>query len=185
MSYFPSTQITDNTEASRYAAATAKTTPAASTTDLFTFAGSSTKTVYVTRVELSFTHAGGACVASECNLVKRSTAGSGGTSTTATSVPLDSNSSSATAGGLKAFTVNPTVGALVGIIKAGDILPQYSNGATNTNPSTPNIIIFDAVANQGPIVLRGTSEMIAINFNGTIPAGSTPKLSCTVFWREK
>lgn len=184
MSYFPSTQITENTEALRYAASGGFVTPAAATTDLFTFTGSGTKVVYIDRIELGYSGDYGALNGTQVFLVKRSTAGSGGTSTTATSVPLDSNSSAATATGLKSFTVNPTVGTLVGNIKTGVVMPNSSNGGASLSVFG-TIPLFDAVANHGPIVLRSTSEQIAINFNGVIPGATTPRLSCTVFWRER
>jgi hypothetical protein len=92
-------------------------------------------------------------------LLKRSTANSGGTSSAITAIPLDSNFSSATASGVY-YTANPTTGTSLGTISHCALV---SGGAVW--PGTIHIL-FDSTKGGSPIVLRGTSESVSVNFNG-------------------
>jgi len=173
-SYFPSTQITDNKETA-YCASTPVFTTAASATDIFNFKGSSTKTVYIRKIiwkQASIVTGGSFNV----YLLKRSTANSGGTSSAITAIPLDSNFSSATASGVY-YTANPTTGASLGGIAHVFL---YVNSAAPSYAYT----LFDSTKGGAPIVLRGTSESVSVNYNGvTDPMGTGAVVD--IEWSEK
>ena len=173
-SYFPSTQITDNKETA-YCGSTPIFTTAASATDIFNFKGSSTKTIYIRKIiwkQASVSTGGSFSV----YLLKRSTANSGGTSSALTAVPLDSNFSSATASGVY-YTANPTTGTSLGGIAHVSL---YINSAAPGYAYT----LFDSTKGGAPIVLRGTSESVSVNYNGvTDPFGTSAVVD--IEWSER
>lgn len=174
-SYFPSTQLTDNKEAA-YCGSTGVFTTATSATDIFNFKGSSTKTVYIRKIvwkQASFDAIG----THNVYLIKRSTANSGGTSVSLTAVPLDSGFASATASGVH-YTANPSVGTSLGTLAhvwclcAAQQVPQkYTT-------------LFDSTKGGSPIVLRGTSESISVNYNGVTDAIGTSAV-VDIEWSER
>ena len=176
MSYFPSTQITDNKETA-YCGSTPVFTTAASATDIFNFKGSGTKTIYIRKIKwkqanLSTTGA------FNIYLVKRSTANSGGTSSAITAVPLDSNFSSATASGVY-YTANPSsLGTSLGTIT--HIYCHISTTFYSYDQST----LFDSTKGGAPIVLRGTSESVSVNYNGVTDAIGT-SAAIDIEWSER
>lgn len=150
-------------------------TPAATPTDVFLLPGSATKTVRVRRVKISAlaTTAGSMVF----NLVKRSSASTGGTSTAGVAVPMDSNNAAATAAPL-VFTANPSsLGTSVGNVDT-DLL---SFGVSAANP------IYDetyGTNNTQAIVLRGAAQCLAINLNGgALPTGA--EIAVRVVWSEE
>ena len=174
----------DATTKATYSAGSTFTTPAASTTDFWQIYGSSTKTIKVLRVEAAYT-SGNTSTSDEVFLIKRSTANSGGTSSTVTSVPLDSTNSAATAV-VRIYTANPTTGTSVGTVASGALLSVVNPGtAYPIAPSQGAQVLFDHRLTGQPVVLRGTGEGLVLNFAGTIPASSTPKIAVTVFWTEE
>lgn len=185
-SYFPRTQITDNTEAA-FVDSIADVAPAASTTDLFVKGGSASKTVFVQRIEILYSFDDSNTTGyAEFHLLKRSTAGSGGTSSSATQVQLDSSSTSPTSTALRGYTANPTVGTLVGRLKHVIVrgVPRPGQTMTYGGGDSGVAILWDS-RTDGPLILRGTAETTAVSCNGTKPYGTTPKVSCRVIYREK
>ena len=173
-SYFPSTQITDNKETA-YCGSTPVFTTAASATDIFNFKGSGTKTIYIRKITWKQCNsaAGGT---HQVYLIKRSTANSGGTSSALTAVPLDSNFASATASGVY-YTANPTTGTSVGTIShcvflLGSLVYHL------------NHVLFDSTKGGAPIVLRGTSESVSVNYNGVTDGIGTSAV-VDIEWSEK
>lgn len=167
-------QVTDNTEAVYCASAPVFTT-AASATDIFNFKGSGTKTIYIRKITWKQCNA----VASgtqQVYLIKRSTANSGGTSSAITAVPLDSNFSSATASGVY-YTANPTTGTSVGTISHGVFL-------VGSLVYHLNYVLFDSTKGGSPIVLRGTSESVSVNYNGVTDSIGT-SATVDIEWSEK
>lgn len=152
---------------STYSASVTALASAASCTDLFTITGSATKTVRITRIEVSGQATTAA--AAQVVLLVRSTANTSGTSTAPTIVPHDSNSAAATAV-VKAYTVNPTTGSLVGNIRNDYVF--LAAPATATVGSDKLFLDFGTRPSQA-IVLRGTTQVLAINLNGaTITGGA-------------
>ncbi len=131
-------------------------TLAATPSDVVILNGSGTKTVRVTRIEVSIgaTAAGFADIV----LIKRSAANTSGSSTTPTPVPNDSTNAAATAV-VSVYTANPTPGAAVGNVR------WVKAGVTAADGVVTQAWHF-GVTNDQAIVLRGTAQGLAINLNG-------------------
>lgn len=157
-----------------YTAVATGLTPASSPTDFLTLTGSATKTIRVVRAEC--TGVATAAGTNEIRAVKRSTANSGGTASTLTAAPLDSNLSAASAVA-KSYTANPTTGTLV-----GNIGSALFTAGTTAAAASPALFTFGVGANY-PVVLRGTSQVFALNGAAT-SFGSGTSLSCAVTWQE-
>lgn len=161
-SYFPETKLAPPSNTATYQISAPYITPATSPTDIFQILGSSTKTVEILKVWISLYADNGGGTTANCAvyLLKRSTAGSGGTSTAITPLPSDSSDGAATCSA-KYFTANPTVGTLVGQAAAYNSSALYSAGGNAIQ------VIYEAPITGKPIVLRGTSENVVINLGGT------------------
>lgn len=146
-------------------------------TDIFTITGSSTKTIRVTRIEVTGTQTNPTNINLLC--VKRSTANSGGTSTAPTAVPHDSSNAAATAT-ILAYTANPTTGTLVGTIRTQKICVDIVN---KPSTATPNYFWDFGIRPSKAIVLRGTSEVLAINLNSQTVAGNS--FNINIEWTEE
>ncbi len=160
-----------------YAASGAAFTPATPLTDVCNIAGSATRTVRVTRVELSSTQSTAGI--NNFHLVKRSTANVGGTPILLSKVPFDSGSQSASASTVR-YATAPTIGTSTGNIKTMHLLAPAPASVTS-----PSYGIWDYVADGGgvPITLRGIAESIGVNFNGlALPTGLS--INCTFTWTE-
>lgn len=165
--------------AATYSATAVGLVPAASATDFFTITGSATKTIEVTSIGCSGVST--AAATGNIVLVKRSTANSAGTSTTKTGVPHDSSLSAATAT-VRAYTANPTTGTLVGNLAADAI--TTSTAASSAVVAAPTVFKGADARLNYPLVLRGATQVLALNGNGaSYSAGTT--LNCTVTWVEK
>ena len=147
-------------------------TPVATATDVLVLTGSATKVIRVTKVEV----VGTATTASiyDHYIVKRTTANTGGTSTNVTAAKSDSADDAQTAA-LALYTANPSA---VGTGIAVEAHKTYlSASATPGAAALPSSYEF-GVRNDKAIVLRGTSESLAINFNGqAVPTGASLYLS--------
>lgn len=148
---------------------------AAVATDIFTVTGSATKTVKIQQVMISSTAtaAGNSLVV----LLIRNTANSGGTSSTPAKVTNDRNNAAATATVL-AYTANASSqGNLLGNIRV------FRHAQEVVATGTVDRYVEDFGKNDQPIVLRGTSDVFAINLNGvTITGGS---FNISVVWTEE
>jgi hypothetical protein len=156
---YPQTTITSF----RYAVGPV-TTFAAGTSDWIVLTGAaSPKTVKVTNISCSGTaNASGSL---DVILIKRSTADSGGTSSTITPVNLGGTNLTAVSS-LAVYTVNPTLGTAVANIAVQklNVGPPGSGGFISFDFGTP--------PEPAPVILRGTSQQLALNFGGvTMPAG--------------
>lgn len=159
-----------------YSAAALSVAPAAAPTDVFTITGSATKTIRVLEIGVSATSAANAII--NCQLIKRSTANTGGTSAAATAVPHDSNNAAATATVLS-YTANPTaLGTTVGPVRTFKLLSD----ATTTATQDLQIFIFGDNPGQA-VVLRGTAQVFAVNLNSATLGGGN--LDVYVTWSEE
>lgn len=165
-------------EAPTYGAASAFSAPA-NPTDVFTLTGSATKIVRVKRIyigvsatnPLTFTF----------SFVKRSTANTGGTSSTLTAVPFDSADSAATAVA-RSYTANPTLGTSVGTL--GNVRISVPQNVPLGGVSNGPIDSIDFhLPNAMPVVLRGTGEVLAVNMGATTLAGNN--LAMSIVWTEE
>lgn len=167
----------DSTSApATYSAAITGLVVAAAATDVFTLRGSATKIVRVCQFSVSGT-AGTALVAN-VQIIKRSTANTGGTSTAPVAVPNDSASPAATASAL-AYTANPTTGTLVGVARTQKLLFDVTTGAGASTSAD-----YETHANgHRPLTLRGVAETLAINLAGVTL--NTPSVNIYVEWTEE
>lgn len=146
-----------------------------SPTDTFTITGSASKLVRITRISFSGTQSTGAI--RDVLIIKRSTANTGGNSTTPNMVPHDSTFPAATAT-VRNYTTNPSgLGTVVGTIRAQKVFI----GATTTL-SREFCVDWGPRNSQAP-VLRGTNEVLAINLNGVSSTGNS--LSINIEWTEE
>ena len=159
-----------------YSAGFAGIVIAAAATDVFTIVGSATKTLRITRLACSVTTTAGSGIALNATLVKRSTADTAGTSTTATLVPLDSTNPAATTT-VRSYTANPTLGTTVGIIRSNRF-------QVSTAGATENELVWDfGVRPAQSVVLRGATEQLCLNFGGATITG--PLGAFSVEWTEE
>jgi hypothetical protein len=159
-----------------YSAVTLALSLATSATDVVTLSGSATTTVRVLRVRImgTKTTAGQELIA----LLRRSTANTGGTSTTITAALHDTNSSVATAV-FRTYTVNPTaLGTGNGFYRI-----ERTFWPALSSVVSPSVLEweFDGLDEQN-IVLRGTSDFLAINMQSGSVAGDT--LYASIEWTE-
>lgn len=145
-------------------AASKNVAPASSATDIAVLPGNATNTVIVTQIMMSCTQTTAGI--QTVQLIKRSSADSGGTSSSMTAVPLDSNDSAAVSAPL-VYTANPTTGTAVGNIDTELI------GMMAPATATPNDIYFWRPAMGQSVVLRGTAQQLALNLNSTTISGAS------------
>jgi hypothetical protein len=154
-------------------AASAPFTPGATPQDVVTVTGSATRRVTITRLTLSTVQTTAGMNAWQ--LVKRSTANTGGTSATVPAIPLDDSYPAATAV-VRSYTANPTAGTLLGALWSGRVAaPAPATALAGSDK--------DLLFNGGPVVLTGTTDVLAWNLNGVgLPPGLSVQAS--VWWSE-
>jgi len=158
-----------------YAAVATPFAYAASGTDIFTITGSNTRTVRIIRISITGTQTTGAM--RDVFLIKRSAANTGGTSITLTNVPYDSNSIAATAV-VRRYTANPSgLGAAVGTVSGSKFF------LSGTGVVAGSIFVEFGPRYGQAIVLRGTSELLAVNMNAVTSTGNSMTIS--VEWTEE
>lgn len=147
-----------------------------SPTDFFSIRGASDKIIKIIGIRLSGSATGNNNV--DVALLKRSTANSGGSPTTATITPLDSTNPAPSAT-VVTYGAAPTLGTLVGPVCACQLEVPARTGVGG--------YILEWQFNRngaGPIILRDASEMLTLNLYGTtLPAGTN--LNITVTWTEE
>ena len=166
-----------------YTACSTAFAPVNSGTELWDFFGHDSKIIKIQRIE--FTHlTGSSPPARTFQLIRRSTATTGGTSANCTVVKLDTSSASAV-GQPRQYTANPTPGTSAGTLSFFAVTARgatiYTEGGAGSDGGQP-IVLWDSHRHGGPLVLRGTSEGVGINIGG-ISAGGT--LIVRVEWTEE
>lgn len=161
---YGSSLIKDQTRHKRTYSLAFTVAPAATATDIFQIVGSATTTVSINKINISGTQTTGG--QTTIVLAKRSTANTGGTSTTSTMVSHDSTDAASTAVGT-IYTANPTTGTLVGNIRIFS-LPLGAVTAT-----TNNIVQLDFGERGKPIVLNGVAQALVISLGGVTLAGGS------------
>jgi hypothetical protein len=158
-----------------YSASVVGLVAAAAATDIFKICGSATTTVRVTQFLVSGRATANANA--DVAIIKRSTAGSGGTATTPTVIPLDTGFSAGTAV-VSAYTANPTVGTAVGTISAA----QLPIGNLTTATSATLALTYGNRPSSA-VVLRGVAQCLAVNLSAGTFAGNLWNVS--VEWTEE
>jgi hypothetical protein len=113
---------------------------------------------------------------SSLNLILRSTADTGGTSTTPIDVAADQTNVAGTAV-VKAYTVAPTPGAAIGPVRSAVIGLE-----AGTTPPMPVVWTFDPVALQQEITLRGAAQNACLNFPAALAGAAN--INVDVTWTE-
>jgi hypothetical protein len=163
---------------STYSAGITGLSPAASATDLLTITGSATTTVQIDHVECRGISTAAATAVIQA--VIRSTADTSGTSTAPTAVPHDSNDAAATAV-VAAYTANPTLGTLVGVVRTGALT---TTTAASSAVSPPGLVWDFGSPPMQEITLRGAAQQFALNANATsLTSGAS--LDCSITWTEE
>jgi len=144
-------------------------------TDIFTITGDTMRTVRVTYLEVTATQTTAA--QRDIQILRRSTANTGGTSVTRTAVKHDTSGPPAAAATVRSYTANPTLGTLVGTIRARKVFI-----ATTSTNSDEFVLDFGTRPSKA-IVLRDSSEVLAINLNGVSSAGNSFDIS--IEWTEE
>jgi hypothetical protein len=161
-----------NPELNGYGAGFAAIAGGSVTTDIITIYGSATKLVRVRR--LCFCGTQTTAAMRDVLFIKRSTANSGGTSTTPTVIPFDSTQAAGTAV-VRAYTANATsLGTTVGTIRARKIFIAGSAASADE---------FSFDFGRDGLVLRGTGEGLAFNLNAVASSGLSA--SGCVEWTEE
>ncbi len=146
----------------------------------FNIIGSASKTITVKRIRVSgmtLTAVGYFTI----NVVKLSTASSGGTSSTLVNVPLDTNDASPTAV-VKAYTAAPTIGSLIGTIASYRSLWQATVAAA-AGLAPKHIFNFGDMPETKGIRLRGATQEIALLF--PVVLASAGALAVDIEWTEE
>lgn len=160
-----------------YSAAITGLVFAASATDIFTISGSASKLVRVASIVMTATQTVGG--RRDVQLVKRSTANTGGASTLPTVVPHDSADPPGTAV-VAAYTANPTLGTLVGRFRSRRALIDAAGASGGTADCTSWDL---GTRNSKAGVLRGVAESFGVNMNGVTSTGNN--CAVCVEWTEE
>lgn len=115
------------------------------------------------------------------NVEKLSSASTGGTSTVLVAVPLDSTEAAATAV-VRAYTVAPTKGALVGVLASWRALWQATVAAAAGNTWDHRFDFGDMAETKG-VTLRGVSQELALTFPVVLSSAGT--LAVDIEWTEE
>ena len=169
------------TYSAAFSPSSAGTAVAGSTTDFWCIAGSGTKTVFITLITLTG-QSGAAALTGRINLVLRSSLDTGGTPTTITAVPHDSNNAAATAT-VTSFAANPgALGTAVATIKGYVDVVQSSAASMPGGPFFGFQETWGSIRGAQPLTLRGTTQAACINGN----AGTTlTNAMVNVEWYEQ
>lgn len=158
-----------------FAASTSGFAIASTATDVACLTGSATKTVRVQQVRVSGT--AGTQIIIPAILVRRATVDSAGTSVVMTPYAMDTNNVASTVSAVAYYTANPTINDTApNMLDVGSWLLGTTAGV---NGLVAPYTLFDWTERnfmQAPII-RGTSQQLCINVNGTSPSASLAQIS--------
>lgn len=163
-------------ERATYGAGVASFNPAANPTDIVTITGAAGKIVRIKSISLSALSS--ATGNTRINLIRRSTANTGGTFATVTGFPHDTMDGPPSAV-VRTYTVNPAaLGTQVGILHTGRLLfPQTPTQLTPVSWQWTWI-------NEKAIILRGANDMLAISMGGDATPTSGA-IDIDLLWTEE
>jgi len=163
-----------------YSATVAALALAVTATDFATLSGAAGKIITLNRIAIS----GVATAATSATLllIKRTTLDTGGTATNPAGVLIDSGQSAEAARAvMAAYTANP---AALGTATAplGGTLAAFTVGLGTAAAPQPQTILSGDIVGSPNIVLRNSTDQIAINANSVTIAGGL--VSVTFVWTE-
>jgi hypothetical protein len=165
----------NDSQRASYSAAVVNLSVANNATDFFTITGSGTSVIRIMKIVVDATQ--NTAGIRDVIAIKRSTANTGGTSTTLTNVNHDSTDAAASAV-IRAYTANPTLGTAIGNVRAAKIFIGDTGKSGSANASS--FLFFDG-ANKA-MELRTANEVLALNFNGQTAAGNSFNIG--IEWTE-
>ena len=170
-------KVTIGSDKRTYSANVSELLAANSPTDIFAITGAANTKIEIIGISFSATKNNTGFI--DLKIIKRSTANSGGTSTTLTNVPHDS-ADAASMATVRAYTANPTLGTAVGEIYSEKTLVP---SATANSARGSSAISLASTLDSKPITLRSASEVLAINLNGMTAAGIS--IDASITWVEE
>lgn len=156
--------------------------PVATATDLFTISGAAGKTIRITKIVVGGENSSAAAQRG-VQIIRRSAANTGGASTAPTPLARDTNNAAATAT-LALYTANPAgLGTAVGTIDSCRLL-------LNAAGTQPDVCAFTYGVNDDQLtVLRGATDILAINFlgtgNGVVATATSDFIDIDIEWTEE
>lgn len=153
--------------------ASANISVAAAATDIAAFFGNATTTVQVTKIRVTGIQTTTGVV--DLLLVRRSTANTAGTSSNF-SVALHETTDAANSSTPIAYTANPTIGTLAGVVR------RCYTDFTSTSGASTSEYTLEFGENGKPLVLSGVTQGICLNLNGATVAGGVVNVS--IEWIE-
>jgi hypothetical protein len=144
--------------------------------DIALIAGASGKVITVTRVEVSLSTSGTAALET-VQLIKRSTADTGGTPVAMTAVPHDKLFPPAAAT-VSNYTAAPTLGAAVGSIRG----VQFNDQSAALPGAASWLWTFGDRPGARAFVLRGAQDQLCINLGGVV---ATQTAIVSIEWTEE
>jgi hypothetical protein len=159
--------------AARTYSATANVTVAATATDIAALFGNATTTVQVTKIRVTGIQTTAGLV--DISLIKRSTANSGGTSSSMSLAAHDA-ADAANSSTPISYTANPTPGTSVGTIR------RWHQAVGQSTSTVTNEFTLEFGENGKPIILSGTAQGLCLNLNSTTVTGGV--FNITIEWIE-
>lgn len=150
--------------------------PASSATDIAQLCGSSSKLIRVTKI--TFGGRATAVTSGDLILVKRSTANTGGTSTTPTKVPYDA-SAGAAAATFTAYTANPTLGTSLGSV----LSQQFTLANLTTGLGNSDIVWTFGDRPATALILRAATQCVSLSLGQATYSGGLVDVSFE--WTEE
>ena len=161
-----------------YSAAITGLVAASSATDIVYITGSATKTIRITRINIGGRATSAA--SADVQIIRRSTANSGGTCAAMTLVQHDMNTAAPTAT-VSSCTANPTLGSTTNGGTLRDKQLFLGNLSTSAPGADAQFLFADRASST--IVLRGAAQTIGINLNGVTYSGNL--MDVDIEWTEE
>ena len=155
-----------------------KATYSAAITGIVYITGSATKTIRITRINIGGRATSAA--SADVQIIRRSTADSGGTCAAMTLVQHDMNSAAPTAT-VSSCTANPTLGSTTNGGTLRDKQLFLGNLSTSAPGADAQFLFADRASST--IVLRGAAQTIGINLNGVTYSGNL--MDVDIEWTEE
>lgn len=157
-------------------------TPASLPTDVFSLFGVNGKTVQILEMWLIWLQNPAVTVPFVfTQLIKRSSANSGGTSSTPTPVSMDSNDPAAGAV-FRAYSANPSLGTTVGAVNLIMPMCDFVVSGAGARVERPASLIYRAHPYGKPLIMNSAAEGWSLNFGGTTVPG---QFAMDILWSEK
>ena len=164
-----------------YASYTAQSVGVGATTNILTFAGSATKTVYVTRITVSATATTAAAVWDLC-VNKQTAVDTGGTAaTTATILKAAVADAAATAVAPLFYTAGPTAGTTTGTLFSAKLFAPITATGSTSGPVLE--VLGNPDRRSKPLTLVGVTDILALTLNGVTPSNAS-SFDIHVEWTE-